>query len=116
MVVEMGEGRVPVLHEVGGDRYGWRVNINFTNWASHQHFYVGDWLCMFSSSSIFRKILCDNSEFLFFYVVEKYFFNLRNDLALLTFPHSRQKKSFIVNFTLFLRTQCNNIFFKKQML
>ncbi|CAO2830352.1 unnamed protein product [Amaranthus hypochondriacus] len=40
----MGEGRVPVLHEVGGDRYGWRVNINFTNWASHQHFYVGDWL------------------------------------------------------------------------
>lgn len=42
------EGRTPVLHEVGGDRFGWRLNVNFSDWASHQIFYVGDWLCMFS--------------------------------------------------------------------
>ncbi|XP_021728301.1 lamin-like protein [Chenopodium quinoa] len=43
MVVEV-EGRSPVLHEVGGSRFGWRLNVNFSNWAANQHFYVGDWL------------------------------------------------------------------------
>ncbi|XP_021713521.1 lamin-like protein [Chenopodium quinoa] len=43
MVVKV-EGRSPVLHEVGGGRFGWRLNVNFSNWAANQHFYVGDWL------------------------------------------------------------------------
>ncbi|KAK4746427.1 hypothetical protein SAY87_012739 [Trapa incisa] len=37
-------GREPVLHRVGGGRYTWAPNINFTQWASNEVFYVGDWL------------------------------------------------------------------------
>lgn len=33
------------LIKVGG-RYGWSPNVNYTEWASTQHFYVGDWLCI----------------------------------------------------------------------
>ncbi|KAJ9178449.1 hypothetical protein P3X46_010329 [Hevea brasiliensis] len=36
--------RQPVLHRVGGGKYAWKPNINFTDWASHEQFYVGDWL------------------------------------------------------------------------
>lgn len=32
------------LDKVGG-KHGWDQNVNYTDWASHQHFYVGDWLC-----------------------------------------------------------------------
>ncbi|XP_028800051.1 lamin-like protein [Neltuma alba] len=38
------ESRDPVLHRVGGGRYTWRPKVNFTEWASHDHFYKGDWL------------------------------------------------------------------------
>ncbi|XP_038880463.1 lamin-like protein [Benincasa hispida] len=38
------EGRQPVLHRVGGGKYTWTTNINFTDWSIHEHFYVGDWL------------------------------------------------------------------------
>ncbi|CAN1170995.1 Lamin-like protein [Linum perenne] len=38
------EGRDPVLHRVGGGRYSWVPGINFSNWASQEQFYVGDWL------------------------------------------------------------------------
>ncbi|XP_015065372.1 lamin-like protein [Solanum pennellii] len=31
------------LDKVGG-KHGWDQNVNYTDWASHQHFYVGDWL------------------------------------------------------------------------
>ncbi|KAL3526555.1 hypothetical protein ACH5RR_011211 [Cinchona calisaya] len=27
-----------------GDNPGWTPNVNYTDWASHQHLYVGDWL------------------------------------------------------------------------
>ncbi|KAI3929285.1 hypothetical protein MKX01_006521 [Papaver californicum] len=39
---------VATLHIVGGTRNnGWRPNfMNYTSdWASHEEFYVGDWLC-----------------------------------------------------------------------
>ncbi|KAG8644275.1 hypothetical protein MANES_11G114200v8, partial [Manihot esculenta] len=36
--------RQPVLHRVGGGKYTWKPSINFTEWASHEQFYVGDWL------------------------------------------------------------------------
>lgn len=32
------------LDKVGG-KYGWTQNVNYTDWAVHRHFYVGDWLC-----------------------------------------------------------------------
>ncbi|KAK4275839.1 hypothetical protein QN277_018857 [Acacia crassicarpa] len=38
------ESRDPVLHRVGGGRYTWRTNVSFTEWASHDQFYKGDWL------------------------------------------------------------------------
>ncbi|KAF3454051.1 hypothetical protein FNV43_RR04498 [Rhamnella rubrinervis] len=38
------ECRDPVLHRVGGGRFTWNPDINFTEWSSHEHFYVGDWL------------------------------------------------------------------------
>ncbi|KAK7401164.1 hypothetical protein VNO78_12483 [Psophocarpus tetragonolobus] len=48
MAITMGcvriEGRDPTLHRVGGGRYTWSPNVNFTKWASHEHFYKGDWL------------------------------------------------------------------------
>ena len=43
------ENRQPVLHRVGGGRFTWKPNVNFTDWAIHEQFYVGDWLCKFSS-------------------------------------------------------------------
>lgn len=35
----------PVLHKVGGSK-GWVNNpeVNYTEWSSHEHVYVGDWL------------------------------------------------------------------------
>lgn len=50
------EGRDPVLHRVGGGRYTWLPDVNFTKWASNEHFYKGDWLCkilQFSPFDIF---------------------------------------------------------------
>lgn len=34
----------PKLHKVG-DSKGWNQNVNYTEWSSQQHVYVGDWLC-----------------------------------------------------------------------
>ncbi|XP_012855175.1 PREDICTED: lamin-like protein [Erythranthe guttata] len=31
------------LIKVGG-KPGWALNVNYTDWATHRHFYVGDWL------------------------------------------------------------------------
>lgn len=47
------ECRDPVLHRVGGGRYGWNPETNFTEWSIHEHFYVGDWLCKLPFSFIF---------------------------------------------------------------
>lgn len=43
MVVLRAEGKAPELHRVGGTK-DWTQNINYTNWALHETFYVGDWL------------------------------------------------------------------------
>ena len=37
-----GDGHGPVRHDVGGGRYSWKLNVNFSDWSSHQRFYVGD--------------------------------------------------------------------------
>lgn len=59
MAMAMGffctESRDPVLHRVGGGKFTWRPNVNFTEWARHDHFYKGDWLCKISSSFSFTK-------------------------------------------------------------
>ncbi|KAJ4842472.1 hypothetical protein Tsubulata_001827 [Turnera subulata] len=44
MKMVSAEGRDPVLHRVGGGRYSWAPHVNFTQWATNQTFYVGDWL------------------------------------------------------------------------
>ena len=33
------------LHYVGGSKKGWAPNANLSEWSSHQHFSMGDWLC-----------------------------------------------------------------------
>lgn len=38
-------------HAVGGSK-GWAPNVNYTEWASHENFYEGDWLCKLKSSSL----------------------------------------------------------------
>ncbi|KAK6234710.1 hypothetical protein SCA6_010047 [Theobroma cacao] len=44
MSMKMVHGRDPVRHDVGGGRYGWKPDVNFSEWSNHQLFYVGDWL------------------------------------------------------------------------
>ncbi|XVE68207.1 hypothetical protein DITRI_Ditri09bG0049900 [Diplodiscus trichospermus] len=40
MVLEFAMGK---LHRVG-DKHGWNPNVNYSQWSSHEQFYVGDWL------------------------------------------------------------------------
>ncbi|KAL4332698.1 hypothetical protein GQ457_07G034230 [Hibiscus cannabinus] len=44
VTAEKTESREPVLHRVGGGRFSWKPNVNFTDWAIHEQFFVGDWL------------------------------------------------------------------------
>lgn len=44
VVATTTKGKEPELHRVGGKR-GWTQNVNYTDWAMNQTFYVGDWLC-----------------------------------------------------------------------
>ncbi|XP_028800037.1 lamin-like protein [Neltuma alba] len=32
------------IHYVGGGKYNWTPNVNFSEWSTHEHFDVGDWL------------------------------------------------------------------------
>ncbi|GMH07134.1 hypothetical protein Nepgr_008974 [Nepenthes gracilis] len=43
--VEVVGGRKPELHRVGGGKQTWKLDVNYTDWASRERFYVGDWLC-----------------------------------------------------------------------
>ncbi|KAL1098519.1 hypothetical protein V6Z11_D05G105500, partial [Gossypium hirsutum] len=47
VTVENTHSREPVLHRVGGGRYSWKPNVNFTDWAIDEQFFVGGWLCKF---------------------------------------------------------------------
>lgn len=60
------EGRDPVLHRAGGGQNTWEPGVNFTDWSSHEQFYVGDWLCEFLSF-----FLCLKAVFPFFWSVRK---------------------------------------------
>lgn len=61
MIIAMGchkiDGRDPILHRVGGGRYTWAPNVNFTKWASHEHFYKGDWLCKCRQLINFQRLI-----------------------------------------------------------
>ncbi|KAK8352652.1 hypothetical protein V6Z12_A05G108200 [Gossypium hirsutum] len=37
VTVENTESRESVLHRVGGGRYSWKPNVNFTGWAIHEY-------------------------------------------------------------------------------
>ncbi|KFK32436.1 hypothetical protein AALP_AA6G241400 [Arabis alpina] len=32
------------LHRVGGGKYSWTSDVNFSDWSNHERFYTGDWL------------------------------------------------------------------------
>lgn len=62
-------GKEPELHRVGGKR-GWTdQNVNYTEWAMNQTFYVGDWLCnyLFLTVSNLFSWLHNNLNSLCFY-------------------------------------------------
>ncbi|KAK7276599.1 hypothetical protein RIF29_17742 [Crotalaria pallida] len=44
MVTMMGNMAKSEQHNVGGSKTSWDPKINFTQWASHEQFHVGDWL------------------------------------------------------------------------
>ncbi|KAG8494963.1 hypothetical protein CXB51_012345 [Gossypium anomalum] len=39
VTVENTQSRDSVLHRVGGGRYSWKPNVNFTDWAIHEQFF-----------------------------------------------------------------------------
>ena len=45
------------LHYVGGDKSSWGPNVNLTEWSSHEHFHLEDWLCKISSLFFFFSFL-----------------------------------------------------------
>ncbi|XP_023516910.1 lamin-like protein [Cucurbita pepo subsp. pepo] len=67
------EGREPVLHRVGGGKYTWTTNVNFTDWSIHEHFYVGDWLYFGFDKRIYNVLQvnktsydsCNENDFVF---------------------------------------------------
>ncbi|KAL0558677.1 hypothetical protein IC582_003256 [Cucumis melo] len=67
------EGKQPVLHNVGGGKYTWTTNINFTDWSIHEHFYVGDWLYFGFDKHIYNVLEvnktsyenCNDKDFIF---------------------------------------------------
>ncbi|GLT68174.1 hypothetical protein SLA2020_404300 [Shorea laevis] len=67
MVMMMGtflvECRDSVLHRVGGGRYTWAPNINFTEWSSHEQFYVGDWLYFGFDKSLYNVLEVNETSY-----------------------------------------------------
>ncbi|XP_022157364.1 lamin-like protein [Momordica charantia] len=67
------EGRDPMLHRVGGGKYTWAPNVNFTDWSIHEHFYVGDWLYFGFDKHIYNVLevnetsyeSCNEKDFIF---------------------------------------------------
>ncbi|XP_050214027.1 early nodulin-like protein 20 [Mercurialis annua] len=53
----------PVLHKVGGGKYTWRPNTNFTEWATHQQFYVGDWLYFGFNKSVYNVLEVNKTSY-----------------------------------------------------
>lgn len=47
MVIVVKLGKSELIY-VGGGKASWKPNVNLIEWASHEQFYVGDWLCKFS--------------------------------------------------------------------
>ncbi|KAI4308281.1 hypothetical protein L6164_031371 [Bauhinia variegata] len=43
MVIVVKLGKSELIY-VGGGKASWKPNVNLTEWASHEQFYVGDWL------------------------------------------------------------------------
>ncbi|XVE79729.1 hypothetical protein DITRI_Ditri14bG0080300 [Diplodiscus trichospermus] len=57
------ECRQPVLHRVGGGRFTWKPNINFTDWAIHEDFYVGDWLYFGFNKQLYTVLQVNKTSF-----------------------------------------------------
>ncbi|GAB4859274.1 hypothetical protein Ancab_010735 [Ancistrocladus abbreviatus] len=63
LVQEVAEAREPVLHRVGGGRETWKLGVNFTEWASTQRFYVGDWLFFGFDKHTFSALEVDKTGY-----------------------------------------------------
>ncbi|XP_020222770.1 lamin-like protein [Cajanus cajan] len=53
----------PVLHKVGGSR-GWiDHDVNYTEWSSQQHVYVGDWLLFMFDKRYFNVLEVNKTSY-----------------------------------------------------
>ncbi|XVF05657.1 hypothetical protein REPUB_Repub05bG0191500 [Reevesia pubescens] len=57
------ESRQPVLHRVGGGRFTWRPHVNFTDWAIHEQFYVGDWLYFGFNKQLYNVLQVNKTSY-----------------------------------------------------
>ncbi|KAJ7964881.1 Lamin-like protein [Quillaja saponaria] len=63
MGILCSECRDPVLHRVGGGRYTWAPNINFSEWSSHEHFYKDDWLYFGFDKHLYNVLEVNNTSY-----------------------------------------------------
>ncbi|XAR51701.1 hypothetical protein NMG60_11006412 [Bertholletia excelsa] len=54
--------RSPHLHKVGGQS-GWTKDVNYTEWASHERFYVGDWLLFLFDKHYFNVLEVNKTSY-----------------------------------------------------
>ncbi|XP_057769608.1 early nodulin-like protein 19 [Salvia miltiorrhiza] len=55
-----------------GDKAGWTPDVNYTHWAAHRHFFVGDWLYFVFDKRYYNVLevkkanyeRCDDGEFM----------------------------------------------------
>ncbi|KAK2652101.1 hypothetical protein Ddye_011957 [Dipteronia dyeriana] len=50
------------LHRVGGKR-GWNPNINYTEWAASEHFYVNDWLIFYFDKNMYNVLEVNKTNY-----------------------------------------------------
>ncbi|KAF7815522.1 lamin-like protein [Senna tora] len=51
------------LHYVGGGKIGWAPHVNFSQWSSHERFYVGDWLYFGFDKNMYNVLEVNKSSY-----------------------------------------------------
>ncbi|XP_039114845.1 lamin-like protein [Dioscorea cayenensis subsp. rotundata] len=49
-------------HDVGG-KQGWAPNVNYTDWASHERFFVGEWLVFYYQKGMYDVVQVNSTAF-----------------------------------------------------
>ncbi|XP_054817645.1 lamin-like protein [Prosopis cineraria] len=51
------------IHYVGGSKLNWAPRVNFSEWSSHEHFYVGDWLYFGFDKNIYNVLEVNKTSY-----------------------------------------------------